>query len=246
MIHKVIPYVIAQDIHGKHRDEAVCDALFTFMESYKPKIRIINGDLFDLTCLRTGASPTEKAESLQDDFDYGFDFMAKFKPTHYNYGNHEHRLPKLLSHPVGEIQYCARKILDDIERECRSYKCEVRPYDTIKGILPLGKLNVLHAFGQGGDNCAKEHAISWGPCAIGHGHRIEHVIIASGAHRLECNMLGCICKTHLDYDSTRIKAMRQRNGWGYGFVSLSTGDYNLFQAQQMNGKWILPENFREL
>lgn len=222
-------------------DESVVRVFHSFVRDFNPSIRIINGDLFDLTCLRIGATATEKSVSLETDLEYGLEFLSKFPPTDFNYGNHEDRLMKLRADPNSEIRLAAKMIMEKIAKEIPY--CHIRPYDTIKGIMKLGNLNVLHGFGRGGKTCAREHAIAFGPCVIGHGHRIEYEKIAS-RNRLVCNMGGCLCKPHLDYNKALIGAMNQENGWPYGLL-YPTGEYQLFQAQRKAGRWMFPTEFTE-
>ena len=71
-------FVVASDNHGDMADATATEALFAFIEDYKPEIRIHAGDNWDFRNLRKGASDDEKAASLEDDWDCGARFLERF------------------------------------------------------------------------------------------------------------------------------------------------------------------------
>jgi hypothetical protein len=40
--------------------------------------------------------------------------------------------------------------------------------------------------------------------------------------------------------------LRHAHGWAYGVIDEATGQYNVWQAEQIGGKWMLPSNIVEL
>lgn len=244
--NKATRFMLVADVHGVHQDEKAVEAALYFRKVFKPTIRVDMGDLFDLTCLREGANAKEKAASLDVDLEAGMDFFNKFSPTHKLDGNHEDRIPKLLGHPDQLVREAAQGLNDKITEACRDIGCRRYPYDTIKGIVKIGDLNVIHGFGKGGPGMARDMAIEFGPVVCGHGHRIEEFKRANYRNMLVCNMIGCLCNTHMEWDKTRPGTFTQAHGWGYGFVDLHTGKYALFQAKRVQGEWIVPTEFTSL
>jgi hypothetical protein len=71
-------FVICSDIHGDEQDADAVASLHAFCDDFKPTVRVINGDLWDLRNLRKGASDDEKAHSLEDDWQAGMEFADRF------------------------------------------------------------------------------------------------------------------------------------------------------------------------
>ena len=96
---KPVRFVFASDSHGDMADPEALEALWEFCKDYKPEVRVAGGDHFDLRALRrgVGSSDAESGESLKADLEAGKDFLRRFRPTVYLWGNHEHRLDNLIA-----------------------------------------------------------------------------------------------------------------------------------------------------
>src|SRR3569833_2912139 len=71
-------FSVVTDTHGDQQDDESVDALFQFMDVFKPTIRVHAGDAFDMRNLRNGASQKEKSESQQEDIDAGLSFLNRY------------------------------------------------------------------------------------------------------------------------------------------------------------------------
>ena len=95
---RLTKFIFASDSHGDMADPEALSALYEFTKDFKPDVKVAGGDHYDFRSLRKGVgSDKEGAESLQLDIEAGEDFFAKWKPTVYLWGNHEHRLDSMSS-----------------------------------------------------------------------------------------------------------------------------------------------------
>ena len=44
----------------------------------------------------------------------------------------------------------------------------------------------------------------------------------------------------MDYNSRMPNTLRQSHGWAYGVLNRATGAYHVWQAEKIDGQWILP------
>ena len=72
-------FQIGFDVHGSEADPEANRVFFDFAKIWKPQIRIMGGDLMDLTALRKGASEEERRVSLGEDFRAGTAWMKRFR-----------------------------------------------------------------------------------------------------------------------------------------------------------------------
>jgi hypothetical protein len=54
-------------------------------------------------------------------------------------------------------------------------------------------------------------------------------------------MAGCLCKLDLPYVEASLGSLMWRHGWIFGVVSDKTGNYQCWQAEEIEGKFILPK-----
>ena len=93
---RLTKFIFASDSHGDMADPEALSALYEFTKDFKPDVKVAGGDHYDFRSLRKGVgSDKEGAESLQLDIEAGEDFFAKWKPSVYLWGNHEHRLDSM-------------------------------------------------------------------------------------------------------------------------------------------------------
>ncbi len=237
-------FIFASDVHGSEQDVLANKALFKFLAEYKPDLRIMGGDLFDFAALRKKASEEEKRTSIRTDFEAGRDWLTRFKPTDFLKGNHDERLWKLAEEDRGPISDYAKTLTQWIEEDCRKLKCPVFPYDKRHGIVRIGNLKCLHGFTTG-IGAARKMAQVYGACLFGHGHGIQMASI-EGLEQRTARMAGCLCKLDLPYVEASMGSLMWRHGWIYGIVDEKTGNYEAFQAQEIEGKYVVLTGMREL
>jgi hypothetical protein len=237
-------FQIGFDIHGDEQDHSTCESFFEFQKVWKPDIKILGGDLWDLRPLRKKASDEEKRESMRNDFDMGMEWLKRFEPDFFLRGNHDERLWELAEADCGPRSDLAIIGIEKIEKEIKKMKCRMLPYHKSKGVLRIGHLKVLHGFFCG-VYAARQHALVYGSCLFGHVHDItEHSI--PGIERRVARCGGALCHLDLDYAARTPNTMRQANGWPYGIINKKNGNYFCWQAEKIGGKFMIPSDIVEL
>lgn len=237
-------FQIGFDLHGDMQDPAANKVFFEFAKIWKPQIRVCGGDLWDMRPLRKGASEDERRESMRDDLNAGKKWFNEFKPTHFIRGNHDERLWELAESGVGVASDFAQEGVGEIEAMVKFHKCHMLPYNKRTGILRLGHLKILHGFASG-IYAARQHALVYGSCLFGHVHAIDEHAIA-GLERRVARACGCLCRLDMPYNARHMNTLKQAHGFVYGVINDKTGNYYVFQAEEIGGKWILPTGFKEL
>jgi hypothetical protein len=237
-------FIAAFDSHGSEQDDASVEKFFKFSEQWKPKHRIMGGDLWNFPSLRKGASDDEKRLSLRDDLVAGKKFFNRFKPHVFLLGNHDSRLWNLALHGQGVMQDYAIEGVSEIEAMVKSHKCKQFPYHKRLGVYELGSLKVLHGY-FAGLTAARRHAQVYGSCLFGHTHSDDQASVESIEHKVGY-ATGCLCKLDQEYNSTHVGTLRQSHGFAYGVVNLSTGNFHLWKAKEIEGKWMVPSDIVEL
>lgn len=238
-------WVSAGDVHGDEQDPKANQSFFKFLGLWKPDIRILNGDLWDFRPLRNGASADERRESMQGDFQAGMDWLQRFKPTHFNLGNHDDRLWELAYRKKeGPLTDLAVRGVTEISDKLRSMKCQLLPYDKRK-VLQIGHAKWIHGFGGAAMTGARRHAQIYGSIHVNHFHSIQTVSIEGIDNRIG-SICGCLCKLDMEYNARHLGALMHRHGFRYGVVNPRSGLYHSWQASEVNGKWLLPTGIEEL
>lgn len=235
------PFVFATDLHGDRQDPSTVEALFRFMDSYKPAITIFGGDLVDLRPLRKGAGADERRESMSADIEAGSQFISRFfsygKPgqRYFHNGNHDHRLVEAAESSDGPLADLAGLGLRERNSQLKKLKAHILPYHKRDGVLRIGHLKTLHGFFCG-VYATRQHAQVYGSCLMGHVHVIdEHAV--PGLERKVARSVGCLARLDMDYNSRQPNTLRQAHGWAWGVVNSKTGDYFTFQAEEIGGAW---------
>ncbi len=239
-----VPFVAAADIHGDQQDPNVVRAFHKFCKDWKPKHRIAAGDVWDFRALRRKASEDEKRESLLLDYQKGSEFIDEFQPTVFLEGNHDARLRYLRDLHKGPASDLAAKCLNEINTKFGKIKCQQYPYHKVNGVYRLGNLKVIHGFFCG-VTAARRSAQVYGSVLVFHGHGIQEASIEGIENRIG-RMCGCLCKLDMDYVETSMPSLMWRHGWAYGVVNDKTGRYQVWQAECIDGIWLLPTGFKEL
>lgn len=237
-------FLVATDPHGDQQDKSAVDALFKFIDIFKPDLRICAGDLWDFRPLRGKASDDEKRESMREDFTAGETFFNRLKPHYFLRGNHDERLWELAERDEGVRSDYALDLISQVHRMVLRHKCKMLPYHKRDGVLRLGSLKILHGF-SAGVNAARQTALIYGSCLFGHVHTIDQHAIP-GLERRVARSIGCLCKLDMDYNAKTPSSLRHAHGWAYGVLCDKTGRYFVNQAESIDGKWILPSNFIQL
>lgn len=237
-------FIFASDVHGDQQDPVANDALFQFMEAWKPKLRVFGGDLWDFRPLRRKATEDERRESMAKDYEAGLEWLKRFKPHVFLRGNHDERLWDLAARNKGVESDYAMKGVIEIITLTQKMKCEMLPYHNRDGVYRIGHLKMLHGFSSG-INAARATALVYGSCLFGHVHTIdEHSI--PGLERRVARSVGCLCRLAMDYNVRTPSALRHSHGFAYGIINEKTGAYNVFQAEEIDGKWMLPTDICEV
>ncbi len=237
-------FVFATDLHGDCQDTAACNALHRFARDFKPKIRVCGGDVWDFRAWRNGASPKELDEDGEADVAAGFNFLDAFRPTHLLVGNHDFRVfDKAENAKDGRVRALAARIVKQITDHANANRYPILPYHKRRGVLKIGHLKFLHGFGRGGPSCVRTHAQDYGCCLIGHVHAIDEVSLP-GLDRRVCRSVGALCNLDMTYSAQMPGTLRHANGWGYGVINDKTGDYQVFQAECVNGSYVVATDTR--
>jgi predicted phosphodiesterase len=231
-------FVVVSDNHGDMADATATAALFSFIEDYKPEIRIHAGDNWDFRNLRKGASDDEKAASLEDDWDWGARFLERFfkggTTKVFLRGNHDERLWDFRESATGLLRDYAADGIKRVEALTRRLGVMMLPYDAELGIYELGKLTVLHGY-HAGVGAARQHANIYGNTIFGHTHTIESAPVAS-REPAEARSIGCLCRRDMGYINRKTAKLRWAQGWAYG-VLFNDGTYQLFQTRNIGGRF---------
>jgi hypothetical protein len=220
------------------QDAAAVNALSRFIREWKPKHRICLGDCWDFRALRTKASEEERRESLRADFDAGLAWLEDFAPTHdLLLGNHDIRLwdrAKLNNGPMAD--YCG-ELVTRVDASLARCRVGTRPYCKRLGVLRLGHLKLLHGFSCG-VTAARQHALAYGSCLFGHVHSVDEASVP-GLDRRVARSIGALCRLDYDYNRGSVNTLRHANGWAYGVIEDRTGEYQVWQAEGINGKYVV-------
>ena len=234
-------FTFCSDLHGDRQDPETVKAFFDFDKEWRPHHKIFGGDLIDLRALRKGASQEEKCDSMRADIDAGRDFLSRWKPTTWIRGNHDERLwETAASAKDGIVADYAQRGCSDFETLCARLKVGMLPYHKRFGVLRIGHLKMLHGF-HCGIYAARQTALVYGSALFGHIHCIdEHAI--PGLERRVARAVGCLCALDLEYNSRQPNTLRQAHGWAYGVINSKTGDYFVWQAESLNGSFMVAKN----
>lgn len=228
-------FVVGFDPHGSLQDEKANNAFFKFIKDWRPDIRVAGGDVFDFAQLRGKASQSDKADSMEQDFELGRQWLKRLRPHYFLRGNHDERLWDLSKNAAeGFVRDAATAGTREIEKLCKSLDCEILPYDKRHGVLRLGHLKIIHGFHHG-VYAARKAAMTYGSVLMGHAHSIQ----CSSIEGLETRMgriCGCLCKLDPDYCRHQPGTLAWEHGWAYGVVN-ADGLYHVWQAQRIGETW---------
>lgn len=199
------------DNHGSLGDILATKELFAFMREFKPVHRIHLGDCWDWYAIRSRANENERAGGIQADTAAGKRFLEKFQPTVFLNGNHEARLYHLFERSTGIVAEYAEACLNDVKKMICRWAGVVLPYHVRRGVYKLGDVSFVHGFSIG-VNAARDHALWFGNCVMGHLHRCE-VRRARRSDGATCYVAGgCYHEDDLTYAHERTTLLEWQQG----------------------------------
>jgi hypothetical protein len=234
-------FIAVGDNHGDMVDEAVAKEFFKFCSDFDPQHRIHLGDCFDFRSIRRGASGREEDESLFYDIKAGKEFIERYEPTAFLYGNHEDRLSQIISSSTnGMVLDYVSSIDSDIRNHLKKHGCrKIYDYHAHDGVHTLGPVKFVHGY-TCGQNAVEEHArhycVPEGAVVMGHLHRIEQVCAKRHGGAVGFSG-GCLCKKgEMEYAKNRLATSKWGSGWLYGFVEGQ--NWKIWQAHKVGKKFI--------
>ncbi len=237
-------FVAGFDIHGDMQSGTANKAFFNFVDNWKPEIRVCGGDLWDFRALRNKASDEERRDSLSEDYVLGREWLLKLEATHFLRGNHDERLWDLALTGNGIAADYADDAIIEVNQLMKSLRCKMYPYDRRAGVLKLGHLKMVHGFSTGA-NAARRTAQVYGSVLMGHGHAIQHSSIEGLENRVG-RMCGCLCQLDMDYSRAQMGSLVWRHGWAYGVIDKTNGNYHVWQAEDVNGTFLVASDIVEV
>lgn len=238
---KLIKFVAVGDNHGDIIDADVAKEFFKFVKKFKPDQRIHLGDCFDLRALRRGVSGQEEDESLVDDVKAGMDFIERYQPDTFLYGNHEDRLSQVISTSTnGMVKDYVIDLDNSIKNKLKSNGCKkIYEYHAHEGVHALGNIRFVHGY-TCGTRAVEEHAIHYAPVAgaviMGHLHSIQQTNAKRHGGAVGFSG-GCLCrKEDMGYSKNRLATSKWGSGWLYGFVQ--GNDWKVWQAHKVGKQFI--------
>ena len=248
-------FMAGYDLHGDMQNRDVVKKFFEFSRAFFGRgsdtdVKIMGGDLFDFRGLRKKADKAEQAESLSDDVACGIEFLSKWMEGKgqkaWLRGNHCQRLWDVAESESGDglKRDAARKGVEELDDLCKEYRIKTYPYSKRTGLHREGKLCFLHGYAAG-VYALRKTLQSYGENIImGHTHTIQSISV-EGLVPKQGWVAGCLCQLDYEYNRSMLGTLNHENGWVYGLI-LDDGNFAVYQARQIAGKWILPTEFKEI
>lgn len=229
---RIKKFVVLSDTHGTHRHLPTIKACCEFATQFQPDLLIHLGDNWDLAALRRGVAEDEESTPLKPDIAAGKDTLDRFFGSYnraqkvYLWGNHEiTRLNRHVRSPRSMVAEYAQMLKDDLEATVGRFTDESRPYCKRNGVFEYEGVKFLHGI-AGGKYASNLHATSYGNSVFGHIHCCSMTQLESHDRRVSYSV-PCGCELDLEYNATHRIALRQENGFTYGFVSEDLGVFDV-------------------
>lgn len=239
--------IFASDMHGYLSNPKAMKALHRATNILKPKYRVCGGDLVDMTCLREGASKSEKAVPIDEDIQFARSFIKQWRPTAFLIGNHDYRLWRAAEKDKddGLRNHSAKNLCDEIEGRLSDIDCEFYPYEKRCGVHTIGNLNFIHGF-KHGKGCLAGTVQALGVSVVtGHCHTPESVCLPKLDGPLEGHMSGCLCELDLGYNDTSLETLRWQHGFIYALIA-KNGDFMVYHIKPVGDQWIIPSSLSKI
>jgi predicted phosphodiesterase len=243
---KSMRLVVVADTHGDKIDPVAESAFFQWLAEYKPQLRIHGGDAWDFRPIRNGASQTEMAESMKQDFDAGMAFLKRLfsggEVKYFLRGNHDERLWDLAENGTGILRDHAKDMVAIIEAKLKQWGVTMLPYDSRLGVLRLGHLQVIHGF-KCGVGAGAAHAKIYRNCIFGHTHSQEIVPVENLDGPSVAMGTGCLAVIDMPYNARQVSKLRHQQGWVTGTL-FKDGTYQAFQVKRIGDHFHAPTQFK--
>lgn len=243
---KIKKFVFASDNHGELACEETLAALWEYCRDFKPDIRIGGGDHFDFGAIRKGAmGEMEGVRSMKDDLEAGRHFLAKFRPTHVCWGNHDNRLLKMAREHQSSVvrDYCSDNY-QKINMWARQAGAKViHDYHRDKP-LQIGPITAYHGNSNNLMSMGRFYNRKGGIFLCGHGHH-GHQVNLELFDRGAAYMAPALANLDLmDYSSNTQSAAKHNNGWVAGWFN-DEGQVKAWIIHKVGGgKWYWPTDIR--
>jgi hypothetical protein len=238
-------FIAIGDNHGAliHRQDA--ESFFEFCRTFKPNLKVHLGDNFDFANLRRGADPREEGDDMEPDLTAGFMFLDRFKPNVFCLGNHDWRLWKAMQDARGLVRQFAKDTIGQIDKVCKKMRCDVLPYHSRQGVYRVGKLAFLHGY-HAGVGAIAQHARIYRSCILGHLHS-NGTVSERGVDSPVAHCVGGLGDhSKMEYAAQRTATLAWGPGWAYGVINEKTGNYIVWIASKLDGRWLIPENVKAI
>ena len=252
---KIIKFVAAGDNHGHLACPETTEALATFVSRWRPTCRIHLGDLNDFGAWRSGASPDDQEDGIEEDLKHGNNFLRKvLRPTIFIQGNHDIRAEEQMYSRNGDRADNARRAVQSVADALADVGCrDIRRY-SVKGKKPeevnyarIGKLVATHGF-KAGINATRDTARTLGRPGdvVVHGH--THDFNLCTIEHLEQSIVGisgmcCMDINKAEYSHRRLATTKWCNGWLHGVIDEKTGDCKVWTAHRFQGRFIYSTSY---
>jgi len=237
--------LICADSHGDGINLKAEKAVLKFKDDFKPHHIVHLGDAWDFACLRKGASDEERGINSKRDFDMGCDFLKKLfkgraKSKTFIWGNHDWRIVEAMENNHALTADYAEYIYKDIKRLFK--KCGVKDWEWDASVCAeLGPFRFVHGM-TSALNAPSINAKAYAgkkPCVIaGHNHYAGYWREPSYDLK-EGFSCPCLCDLNPNYARRNIRKLRQSRGWIYGYFNPETEDYQLYTAEERDGKYVV-------
>jgi predicted phosphodiesterase len=240
---KIIKVLAAGDSHGDKACPQSIKALLEYSKDFRPDIKIHLGDAFDFRALREGAGDSERNESVYDDLECGWELLSQYRPQVWLWGNHEHRINKLIESTGSAL---VRDRCVDIRDQMRAKAKAIGikklfPYHAENGIYEVGPVAFAHGYSHGQAAVTKQgahYAQRGGGFVCGHIHRLEMVALEKWKGGAAYSA-GCLCKKdEMSYASHRLASARWGNGFLAGWINVHTGDWKCWLIHKVGEQWV--------
>lgn len=227
--------------HGKYADATAIAAVLAMREKWNPSIVVHLGDWCDTTAWRSGAAgSSDESEPVSPDIDGGISFLREYRPTHILDGNHEDRIPRMLTHRNALVSYAAQQATTFIDEQIQKMGARRIPYKGVFQRFLVGDVTFTHGTIYN-ENSARDMAEMYGGKVIfGHTHRAQ---IGEGRTLKESTgyCVGTLTRRgEMDYAKCRRATLGWRQGFVWGEIGPKDSAVWLATRGEFNKEWRLP------